>query len=540
MISEYSVLDQLVNSDQQRILTSRGVLLRAFNHFIELKGRRQVTDLHVRRLLCYVRAHDRYYSGVPRSLAQLAKQLTLSVATCRRVIARAVEEFGLLIVIPQHDYFGGQTINRYTINWDEVDALLRDADRDIVCEPETPNPPHNTLPGNADMPVRLALLVGSSSRVVIFSASAARTRPSRHRMSSFPLASCPTVSAPPQTILSDSVDLDSLRSSSSSAVKSVTPHSSHTTYSDPTTTPYLLIRSGGLPPVRCQRPTPDSGTTANCPNDKRAKTVGRPIALPRGTPVELLAHFDILLAKLQTAIDRAKRFGATKICDRLNTLRSKLAAVHFRARHAAMCRTNLPPLNPPPPRPPVDFRESTARFFEHAARNPIKYRPLVPIKYEPNPDLPDRTPEEWLQVAYANAAALSDHPPAAAAHASSPDQLESSDDPALQFESLLIALDDLLTSVNSALVCARSHKSNWLKHRFTTLRRRTKAIQRAAHAVSGSLLAQPQSPQSSRTSATTDEPTPTHPSTNAPLPPDTPLAPSTPPRSSHHPHPRHA
>jgi hypothetical protein len=95
----------------------------------------------------------------------------------------------------------------------------------------------------------------------------------------------------------------------------------------------------------------------------------------------------------------------------------------------------------------------------------------------------------------------------------------------LQFKSLLIALDDLLTSVNSALVCARSHKSNWLKHRFTTLRRRTKAIQRAAHAVSGNLLAQPQEPQSSRPSATTDEPMPTHPSTNAPLPPSAPPSP---------------
>lgn len=92
----------------------------AFALVVAAKDHRQVTDLHVRILLSYVGEQDTDGMGFPSSLQQLADHLVLTVATVRRVIRRAAKEFGLLIVTHQRHNPGGQTVNRYSINWPNV------------------------------------------------------------------------------------------------------------------------------------------------------------------------------------------------------------------------------------------------------------------------------------------------------------------------------------------------------------------------------------------------------------------------------------
>jgi len=89
------------------------------------------TDLHVRELLFHVFARDRSGAGaiagqslgVQLSYSDLAAELETTPKTARSVVARAVDEFGLLLVREQRYVSGGQSANRYAIDWAAVRAV---------------------------------------------------------------------------------------------------------------------------------------------------------------------------------------------------------------------------------------------------------------------------------------------------------------------------------------------------------------------------------------------------------------------------------
>jgi len=78
------------------------------------------TDLHVRELLFVVHALDRTGDGAELTHTDLAERLETTPATVRRVIRRAVDEFGLLRVRSQRYITGGTRANRYSIDWTAV------------------------------------------------------------------------------------------------------------------------------------------------------------------------------------------------------------------------------------------------------------------------------------------------------------------------------------------------------------------------------------------------------------------------------------
>ena len=78
------------------------------------------TDLHVRELLFVVHALDRTGDGAELTHTDLADRLETTPATVRRVIRRAVDEFGLLRVRSQRYITGGTRANRYSIDWTAV------------------------------------------------------------------------------------------------------------------------------------------------------------------------------------------------------------------------------------------------------------------------------------------------------------------------------------------------------------------------------------------------------------------------------------
>jgi hypothetical protein len=78
------------------------------------------TDLHVRELLFVVHALDRTGDGAELTHTDLADRLETTPATVRRVIRRAVDEFGLLRVRSQRYVTGGTRANRYSIDWTAV------------------------------------------------------------------------------------------------------------------------------------------------------------------------------------------------------------------------------------------------------------------------------------------------------------------------------------------------------------------------------------------------------------------------------------
>jgi hypothetical protein len=427
----------------ERISTSRASLLAAFAHVIETAGRRRVTDLHVRRLLKYVRAHDRYYTGVPRSLTRLARKLALSVPTCRRVIRRAVEEFNLLIVIPQRHIPGGQTINRYTINWDNVDAILYDIE-------------NTNSPGTADVPV------GSSSCANTDSTPPDNNMPVR-------LAPSPVRPAPDAPVGSSSCrTTPNVCQSGSDLNREARLLGCH---------PRLL---------RLPKRLFDALMRGTLDWPWRVRRA------PRETPKELMAQLDVILAKLQTAMDCAQQINAPKIYNRLRTLRFTLAAVQFRASHAAMCRTNLPPITPLPPRSwpstptdhpiKVDMPDPSSIDLAPPATEdqpPSNLAPIYPSTSAPNAS--GATTSDPNARAARTPPASGDHPP----HEHSPVQSSpicpstsdlNASGATTSDLALLDALDELLAALSAATRSASAYGIAWLHNRFTTARRSVKTI----------------------------------------------------------------
>jgi hypothetical protein len=113
------LIDLAAGRDQD----DRAALLAAFCRLQNRSNRRNVTNLHVRELLTYVLATDRDGRGVQKSYPELAQILCCTEATARSAVARAANEFGLLEVIEDRHARGGQTANRYAINWQFVRAI---------------------------------------------------------------------------------------------------------------------------------------------------------------------------------------------------------------------------------------------------------------------------------------------------------------------------------------------------------------------------------------------------------------------------------
>ncbi len=86
-------------------------------------SRRPVTNLHVRELLMYVFATDRDGRGVQMTYDELALKLECTRKVARSVVDRAASEFGMLAVKEQRYASGGQTANRYSIEWPVVRAI---------------------------------------------------------------------------------------------------------------------------------------------------------------------------------------------------------------------------------------------------------------------------------------------------------------------------------------------------------------------------------------------------------------------------------
>lgn len=87
---------------------------------------RKVThsNLHVRELLFYVAACDRDGRGVQKSYAEIAERLELKDdQAARYVITRAAKDFRLLLITEARYERGGQTANRYSVNWPLVRAI---------------------------------------------------------------------------------------------------------------------------------------------------------------------------------------------------------------------------------------------------------------------------------------------------------------------------------------------------------------------------------------------------------------------------------
>lgn len=94
--------------------------------------RRTVTDLHVRELLFFVLAKDKSRLGVQLFIREIADELECSERTARSIIDRAATEFGLLMVVEQRYVHGGQTANRYSIDWAMVHSIVRGEHRPAV------------------------------------------------------------------------------------------------------------------------------------------------------------------------------------------------------------------------------------------------------------------------------------------------------------------------------------------------------------------------------------------------------------------------
>ena len=97
--------------------------LRACWRRIQATRRPGSTDLHVRELLFHVFARDRSGLGVQLTHAELAAELETTPRTARDVVDRAATEFRLLTVTQQRYITGGQSANRYAINWAEVKRI---------------------------------------------------------------------------------------------------------------------------------------------------------------------------------------------------------------------------------------------------------------------------------------------------------------------------------------------------------------------------------------------------------------------------------
>jgi hypothetical protein len=81
------------------------------------------TNLHLRELLFWVCAVDRDRRGVQVSYDQIADKLELASGRAARGVVQRAEEWGLLEVIEARYQRGGQSANRYRINWPLVRAI---------------------------------------------------------------------------------------------------------------------------------------------------------------------------------------------------------------------------------------------------------------------------------------------------------------------------------------------------------------------------------------------------------------------------------
>ena len=121
----------LIEEIEGRDQDDRAALRAAWRRIQAARGRAGSTDLHVRELLFHVFARDRSNGGpiggqslgVQLSYSDLAAELETTPKTARSVVARAVDEFGLLIVREQRYVSGGQSANRYAIDWAAVRAV---------------------------------------------------------------------------------------------------------------------------------------------------------------------------------------------------------------------------------------------------------------------------------------------------------------------------------------------------------------------------------------------------------------------------------
>lgn len=134
-VNNRPLIEEAEGRDQDR----RSSLLAAFYKQLGARRNRETWDLHVRELLTYVLVNDRDGRGVPMSHDDIANVLCCERSAARRIVKRA-EEYGLLAIIEDRYRRGGQMPNRYSIDWEGVNAV-RYGTHEAQYEPETPPEP---------------------------------------------------------------------------------------------------------------------------------------------------------------------------------------------------------------------------------------------------------------------------------------------------------------------------------------------------------------------------------------------------------------
>jgi hypothetical protein len=102
---------------------NRQALNAAFYSIVRRANRRDLYDLHVREFLYYICAVDKSGDGVSLSYADIADKFLLSHSAARRMVQRASRVFGLVAVTEDRYVRGGQSANRYSIDWQAVKAV---------------------------------------------------------------------------------------------------------------------------------------------------------------------------------------------------------------------------------------------------------------------------------------------------------------------------------------------------------------------------------------------------------------------------------
>jgi len=113
----------LIEEIEGREQDDRTALRSAWLRIQYARSRRCPTDLHVRELIFHVFARDKSGLGVQLSHEEVAKELEVKERTARHIIERAAIEYGLLEVKEQRYVTGGQSANRYSIDWPVVRSI---------------------------------------------------------------------------------------------------------------------------------------------------------------------------------------------------------------------------------------------------------------------------------------------------------------------------------------------------------------------------------------------------------------------------------
>ncbi len=103
----------------------RASLFAAWKRLNDNPARGRVTNLHVRELLFYVFATNTHGRGVKLTYDEIAVRLECKRPLARSIVDRACNEYGLLAVQEERYVDGGQTANRYLINWPMVRTVNR-------------------------------------------------------------------------------------------------------------------------------------------------------------------------------------------------------------------------------------------------------------------------------------------------------------------------------------------------------------------------------------------------------------------------------